>query len=227
MRAGPPRVFWWLVLVELLVFVVVGLMEDLRIGAVYFLLLTFLSLISAGREVELTEEGILLSWGYPRLFKRWIPFGEIVDLIDVASSKYLVMARYVPEALIVPLGTILVGVVFFFYGKYPAIGLLWVVWGFSSLVGYVFSRGDRNTAIITFYAVLVPLAVVSYLKMGVDVLFPFITAGLLMGGLMWDEDLWERSMLILVTEKGVYTLNYSSRKEILPLISHLGGAGEG
>jgi hypothetical protein len=226
MKAGPPRAFWWVMLAEMLVFMVVGLVGSLWLTAVYFLSVGVLSILFAGREVELTEEGIILSWGYPRLFKTLIPFEEIIDIIDVASSRYLVMARYLPETLIGPLGTILVGIVFFFYGKYPAIGLFWIVWGFSALVGFVFSRGDKNTAIMAFYTVLVFLALVSYLKMGTDVLFPFVASGAMVGGLMWEGDLWDRSMILLVTENGVYTLNYSSRKEILPLMSRLGEGNE-
>ncbi len=221
MKAGPPRIFWWLTLIELLVFVALGLTEDLRIGAVYFLLLVGLSLIFAGREVELTEDGILLSWGYPRLFRERIPFDEIVDIIDVSSARYLVLARYMPELLIVPLGTLVAGVIFFFYGKYPALGLFWIAWGFSALIGFVFSKGNKKEALVTFYAVLISLAAASYLKMGPDILYPFLAVGILMGGLMWDEDLWERSTVILVTEKGVYMLGYSSREEIMPLMSHL------
>jgi hypothetical protein len=226
MKAGPPREFWWIMLAEMLVFAVVGLVGSLWLTVVYFLSVGVLSIIFAGRKVELTENGILLSWGYPRLFKKEISFGEIVDVIDAASSKYLVMARHLPETLIGPLGTIFIGAIFFFYGKYPAIGLFWIVWGFSTLMGYIFSRGNKNTALIAFYTVLVPLALISYLKMGTDVLLPFVAAGTLVGGLMWDGDLWERSIIILVTENGVYTLNYSSRKEIVPLMSRLGDEHE-
>lgn len=226
MRAGPPRVYMLFALLELTIFTTSVLLKNTALVALFFAVLLAGIALFYGREVKVERGRIILEWGLLFRWRREITSTDVLDVIDLQSSRYLVLARYRPEVLLVPVGMLIAGILIFMGTEYRWIGLGWVLIGTVELVNYLFSMEERKRGVAMILFVTGMLISIGYLTKP-DLMVPIALSGFLMAAIFWEGGPVIGNTLLLVTEKGVYSINYTSTSELKMLISFLGDENEG
>ncbi|WP_258083183.1 hypothetical protein [Thermococcus thermotolerans] len=223
MRTGNAREYNILLFLELVVFTAGVALENTLLIMAFFILLMVTPVFFHGRAVRVKGRKITLEWGL--LLKRHvdISFSEILDVIDASSSRYLILARYTPEILLVPLGMFIGGVGIFFTAQYRWVGLGWMFFGSVELVTYTISERKRAALIIVLITIVFSL-LASIIKTSFVV--PILVAGVIMAVFVREGGPMIMNTLFIVTERGVYQLRYDSKEEVKNLLSVIGDEGE-
>ncbi len=220
MRTGTGRDYNLIVFIALVLFTAGVVFESETLLLSFFLIIMVAPVFFHGREVRIQGEKIVLEWGL--LFKRHVEIlpSKVVDVIDASSTRYLILARYLPEILLVPLGMITGGVAIFFTSQYRWVGLGWMFIGTIELVAYTVPERKRAALIMTFTTILFSL-LAGILK--TSLMAPFLVAGVLAAALVWKAGPMVMNTIFLVTEREVYLLRYESKDEVKSLLSVMGG----
>lgn len=226
MRAGPHRGYWISVGLGFAIFFAGAIFRSNTLLILSYLLITFGILLFYGRKVQVGEEGIILEWGI--LFKRrkFIGFSEIIEVVDAPSNRYLAFARYAPEVLILPTIMMVFGILVFFVGEFKWVGLAVILFGGVQLVSYGYSEGERRKGAALILLLTLLVGFIGYLSR-IGIAFPLVAIVILFAVMFWEVGPGIMNTLFLITEKGVYQVQYVSKKEVNELLSLLGGANEG
>ena len=223
MRTGTGRAYSIITFLALALFTAGALFKSEPLLLSFFLILMAAPVFFHGREVRIQEEKIVLEWGL--LFKRRVEIlpTEVVDVIDAPSTRYLILAKYTPEILLVPIGMIVGGAAIFSTTQYGWVGLGWMFIGTIELVAYTVPERKRAALIMTFTTILFSLlAGISKTSL----MAPFLVAGVLAAALVWKAGAMIMNTIFLVTEREVYLLRYESKDEVKSLLSVMGGGNE-
>lgn len=226
MKAGAPRTYTLFMLIEMAIFTAGVLLKDFILMVLFFAVLLVGVGLFYGRDVRVEKGRIKLEWGLLFKREREITSAEILDIIDVPSSRYLVLAGYLPEVLLIPAGMVTAGALIFMRAEYGWVGLLWIYLGLVELVNYLSSMEGRKLGAGVVLLVAVMLALIGYLR-GADAIVPIALFGFLTGAILWEGGPVTGNTILLVTEKGIYSVNYTSTSELKDVISALGGGNEG
>ncbi|WP_457750829.1 hypothetical protein [Thermococcus sp.] len=224
MRTGTERAHNLLTFLALVVFTAGVFFKSSELMVAFFLLLTAIPILFHGREVRVGGNSIILEWGL--LYKRRVELSssEILEVIDASSTRYLVLARYMPEILLVPVGMIVGGVMIFFTAQYGWVGLGWAFLGSAELVAYTVPERKMAALIIVLITIVFSL-LASIVKTSLVV--PILVAGVMMAAFVREDGPIVMNTIFLVTERGVYQLRYDSKDEVKNLLSTIGGGYEG
>ena len=226
MRAGTARAYNLIAFIALVLFTGGVVFESETLLLSFFLILMVAPVFLHGREVRIQGEKIVLEWGL--LFKRRVEIlpSEIVDVIDASSTRYLIIARYLPEILLVPLGMIAGGVAIFLTSQYRWVGLAWILFGAVEVVNYLTSPEKKREGAAAVLFITGLLTFVAYMLHS-GMVVPLALSGLFMAAIIWEGGPVWGNFLLIVTEKGVYSVTYASKSELNRLTPVLGGGDEG
>ncbi|AHF81184.1 Hypothetical protein TES1_1809 [Thermococcus paralvinellae] len=223
LRSGITKELQIALSVELVLFTVgVYYLSEVMIWLV-FLALALTLFVFAGKKVELEPGRIILKWGYLRELKKVITAEDVVDVIGASRARHVILAKYMPWLLLVPLGMIIVGVWILLFTSYKFAAFGWLLFGVFQLAGHVFSKAEKNKALVFVLLVTAFIVVYAYsirLRMA---LFQITLIGGIMAGVIWYEGAIGSNYLILVTKDGNYLLTYSDENDIKSLLAALGG----
>lgn len=227
MRAGIPRVYMLFTFVELVIFTASCLRNDVRLVAAFFILLFVGILLFYGREVRVEGNKIILEWGLLFRYRQEIVSTEILDLVDVPSNRYFVFAKYLPEVLLVPAGMVLGGILLLLSGtKYGWSGLGWMLVGAIELVNYATSPEKKKAGTVAILLITGIITLIAYLIKS-EMVVPLALFGFSIAAIFWEGGPVTGNLLLLFTERGIYSVTYASKSELKRLISALGDVNEG
>ncbi|WP_157727047.1 hypothetical protein [Thermococcus siculi] len=225
MRAGATRAYWVAVGVGFAVFVSGVFLNS---GPLILLSLCILALgivLFYGREVRIERGRVILEWGLLRR-RKIITSDDVLDVIDAPSSRYLVLARYLPEAAIVPALMVLFGVLAVFESDLGWVGLGWLLFSGASLVSYILPEAEKGKGALLILLITAVVALAGY-YLREKMVVPIVVSGLLLAVMFWEGGPMVVSMVLLVTGDGVYEIRYGSKRELKELLSALGDVNEG
>ncbi|ASJ03894.1 hypothetical protein [Thermococcus barossii] len=227
MRAGTPRTYTFLMFIALLIFTASVLLREPVLVAAFLILLSVGILAFYGREVRVERGRVILEWGVLLKHRREITSTEILDIIDAPSSRYLVLAKYRPGVLLLPVSMVGMGLLILLFSENGWIGLGWILLGTIELANHVLSAERRKMGAVGVLLMTGALMFVGYFiapwKTVLPVLAGFLMAGVLMAASLWSSGPLIGNTLIIVAERGVYSVSYTSRSELKQLISALEG----
>ncbi len=225
MRTGAMRAYWVVTGAGFVVFIL-GIF--LNSGPLILLSLGILVLggvLFYGREVHLENGRVALEWGLLRRRKVITP-GDVLDVIDAPSSRYLVLARYMPEVVVLPTLMVVSGVLAVFGLDFGWVGLGWILFGGASLVSYLLPEAEKGKGALLILLITTAVAFAGY-YLGEKMVVPIVVFGLLLAAMFWEGGPMVANMVLLVTRDGVYEIRYGSRGELKELLSALGDVNEG
>ena len=226
MRAGAPRAYMLFTPLELTIFTASVLLKNTALVALFFAVLLAGIALFYGREVKVEKGRIILEWGIIFKWRREITSTDVLEIIDAQSSRYLVLARYRPEVLLVPAGMVIAGILIFRGTEYGWVGLGWVLFGTVELVNYLSSTGERKLGASVILLVTGMLILIGYVTKP-EAVVPLAISGFLMAAIFWEGGPLIGNTLFLVTERGIYSISYASKSELKLLISAMGDENEG
>ena len=220
MRSGKERCYNIVLFISLLLFTAGVLFNELTLMLISFVTLIGGGVLFYGHEARIENGKLILEWGLILKRRREISVGEIVDLIDANPNRYFVMAKYYPDILLLPMGIIAGGSVIL-GTEFPWVGLAWILIGGIKVITYLFPPAEKRRAALLTLVLTGIVVTVAYL-IGTFIV-PLISFGIVMAGIIWERGTVLTNTLVLVTEKGIYSVRYLSKLEWEKLMGLLGG----
>ncbi len=179
--------------------------------------------VFAGRNVEIGKEGITLRWGYILKRQRTLRPGDILDVIDAANAKHLLLRRYMPEAFLAALVFILLGLVKLFSYSHRAVGITWIMLGGTLLIENSFSQKDKGKAVLCLLTLIVGGLVLDYRLHGDNhLLLGQLLFLIPLALILWWVGPIANNLLLIITQDEVYSVIYGSKDEVGELLRALG-----
>ncbi|NJD98991.1 hypothetical protein E3E26_04215 [Thermococcus sp. LS1] len=224
MRSGIHRGYLTITTLAFAAFTMGAVFQNDTMLVFSFLLLAIGIFMFYGRKVRMENGRIILEWGFFLKRRKVIEPGDIIEVVDAPSNRYLVFARYMPEVLLLPAVMVLFGFLAFFVTDFRWVGLGWILFGGIQLVSYTYSEAERRKGAALILSLTLLVALVGYF-VKVEVVAPIVVSGMLLAGLFWEDGPIFTNMIFIVTREGVYTITYTSRNDIKALLAALGGEG--